>query len=90
MADNRLKSFADFTGGEAFFPTFETEFPAIFSNVSAMLRNQYSIAYNSSNTKHDGKFRKIRVDVTTDLKENGKQMKLKVLTRKGYMAKQGA
>lgn len=90
MADNRLKSFADFTGGGFFAPRFITEFPDIYRTISAELRNQYSIAYNSSNSKHDGKFRKIRVEVGVDLQEKGKPMKLKVLTRKGYMAKQGA
>ena len=89
MADNRLKSFAEFTGGEFYAPRFITEFPDIYKNISAELRNQYSIAYNSTNTKHDGKFRKIRVEVGVDLQEKGKPMKLKVLTRKGYMAKQG-
>ncbi len=56
MSDNRLRSFAEFTGGEAFFPRFVTEFPSIFSNISTMLRNQYSIAYASTNTKKDGKY----------------------------------
>jgi Ca-activated chloride channel homolog len=87
MADNRLKTFAEFTGGEAYFPRFVTEFPSIFSNISAQLRNQYSIAYASSNPKRDGKFRKIKVDVAADLHNSGgKPEKLKVLTRKGYLA----
>ena len=89
MADNRLRSFAEFTGGAAYFPRMETEFPAIFSNISELLRNQYSIAYASSNTKKDGKFRKIRVDVNADLKDaKGRPLKLKVITRKGYIAKE--
>ena len=89
MSDNRLHSFADFTGGAAYFPRFVTELPSIFNNVSALLRNQYSIAYASSNTKRDGKFRKIRVDVNADVMEKGKPAKLKVMTRKGYLAKEG-
>ncbi len=89
MADNRLRSFAEYTGGAAYFPRFVTELPSIFSNVSAMLRNQYNIAYVSSNTKRDGKFRKIRVEVNAELKdEKGKPVKFKVLTRKGYQAKE--
>jgi Ca-activated chloride channel family protein len=87
MADNRLRSFADFTGGEAYFPRFVTEFPSIFENISIQLRNQYSIAYVSSNTKKDGKFRKIRVDVNADISNDGKPDELKVFTRKGYQAK---
>jgi VWFA-related protein len=89
MADNRLKSFADFSGGAAYFPRFQTELPAIFSNVSQLLRSQYSIAYASTNTNKDGKFRKIRVDVNTPLTDaKGKPVKLKVITRKGYLAKE--
>jgi Ca-activated chloride channel homolog len=86
MADNRLKSFAEFTGGEAFFPRFTSEYPSIFANISRLLRNQYSISYASSNTVKDGKFRKIRVEVKTDLMEKGKPMKINVVTRKGYIA----
>jgi Ca-activated chloride channel family protein len=87
MSDNRLRSFADYTGGAAYFPRFITEFPAIFNNVSALLRNQYSIAYVSSNTRRDGKFRKIRVEVNADITDKGKPVKLKVTTRRGYLAK---
>jgi VWFA-related protein len=87
MADNRLRSFADATGGQAWFPRFDTELPSIFKDLSQMLRSQYSIAYVSSNTKKDGKFRKIRVEVNADVTRNGKPVKLKILTRKGYQAK---
>lgn len=88
MSDNRLRSFSEFTGGEAYFPRFVTEFPSIFNNISTLLRNQYSIAYASSNSKKDGKFRKIRVDVSADINGDGKPDKVKVLTRKGYLSKE--
>jgi VWFA-related protein len=87
MADNRLRSFADFTGGQAWFPRFDTELPSIFKDISQMLRSQYSIAYVSSNTKKDGKYRKIRIEVNADISRKGKPVKLKVLARKGYQAK---
>ena len=87
MADNRLRSFADLSGGAAYFPRFQSELPSIFKNISQMLRNQFSIAYASTNTNKDGKFRKIRVDVNTPLTDaKGKPLKLKVITRKGYKA----
>lgn len=90
MADNRLRSFADFTGGASYFPRFQTELPGIFNNISTLLRNQYSIAYASSNTRKDGKFRKIRVEVDAKLTDaKGKPIKLKVIHRKGYLAKEG-
>jgi len=88
MGDNRLKSFADYTGGAAFFPRYSTELPSIFNNISTALRSQYSIGYVSTNTKMDGKFRNVKVEVQTDLKDNkGKPIKTKVTTRKGYTAK---
>jgi VWFA-related protein len=88
MSDNRLRSFAEFTGGAAYFPRFVTEFPSIFGNISALLRNQYSIGYVSTNTKRDSKFRKIRVDVAVDLNSDGKPDKVKVQTRKGYIPRE--
>jgi VWFA-related protein len=90
QSDNRLRTFADLTGGAAYFPRFETELPSIFGTISNLLRNQYSIAYSSSNTSHDGKYRKLRVEVSEPgfVDKKGKPVKLKVVTRKGYQAKQ--
>lgn len=88
MADNRLRSVAELTGGDAYFPRFPTELPAIFKNISNSLRNQYSLAYASTNTKRDGKFRKIRVQAQADLNHDGKLVDLKVQTRQGYQARE--
>ena len=86
-SDNRLKSFAELTGGEAFFPRFAGEFKSIFENISNSLRNQYSLGYISSNTKRDGKFRKIEIKVKkTLLDQKGKMQKLTARHRKGYYA----
>ena len=88
MGDNRLKSFADYTGGAAFFPRYFTELPGIFNNISTALRSQYSIGYVSTNTKKDGKFRNVKVEATTDIKDKkGNPIKTKVVTRRGYTAK---
>lgn len=87
-ADNRLRSFAELTGGEVFFPRFSTELRSIFKNISNSLRNQYSLGYAPSNTKHDGKFRKIRVEARADVNHDGKVIDLKVQTRQGYLARE--
>lgn len=88
MADNRLRSFAELTGGVAFFPRFNTEFPAIFNTISIMLRNQYSIGYVSSNTsKEPDKYRKIKLEVNVDADQDGKPDKLVIYTRQGYKTK---
>lgn len=86
QADATLKAFAKFTGGHAFFPRFIQEFPGIFETISQLLRHQYSLAYVSTNTKKDGKFRKIRVEVEADIDGDGKADPLKVSHREGYTA----
>lgn len=88
MADNRLRSLAELTGGDSYFPRFPSEFPSIFKNISNSLRNQYSLAYVSSNPKRDGKFRKIRVEAMADINQNGKPVQFKVQTRQGYLARE--
>lgn len=87
QADGVLKEFAKYTGGEAFFPRFSTQFRSIFETISLLLRNQYSMGYVSTNTKRDGKLRKIKVEVDADVDGNGKPDKLKVTHRRGYLAK---
>ncbi|RPI27492.1 MAG: VWA domain-containing protein [Acidobacteria bacterium] len=86
QADSTLKQFAKSTGGAAFFPRFITEYPGIFQTISALLRHQYSISYTPTNTKMDGKLRKIKVEVEADIDGDGKPDKLKAQHREGYLA----
>ena len=67
QAQNTLKTFADETGGAYFPMTFPGEIPGILSNINAMMRNQYSLAY-SAGDRRDGKRHKIvvKVDVNGD------------------------
>jgi len=85
QGDATLKYFARYTGGESYFPRFITEYPAIFQNISAMLRHQYSLGYVSSNTKKDNKYRKIKVEVKADVDGDGNPDKLKTRHREGYL-----
>jgi len=94
QADNQMKTFAKETGGMAFFPRFYGEFPAIYNEISQSLRNQYSLAYNPSNNKKDGTFRKIKIELVnpstneplrmTDQK--GKPFKYSIVAKNGYTA----
>ena len=79
--DKILRSLALETGGQAFFPTTTQEFARSFESISAELRSQFSLAYNSTNARRDGVFRKIRI--VSD------QKKWVVRTRKGYFAPTG-
>jgi Ca-activated chloride channel homolog len=56
-----LRRFAQQTGGRAFFPTQATELASIYAQIRADLSNQYSLAYESTNPRRDGQFRRIAV-----------------------------
>jgi VWFA-related protein len=84
QADSALKAFTKYTGGQAFFPRFLSQYAGHFQAISKLLRHQYSLGYISTNTAKDGKFRKIKVKVTVDIDDNGKPDKLKVKHREGY------
>ena len=92
--DNQLNTFAKLTGGRAYFPRFEGELPGIFQEISADIRNQYTISYHPTNAKLDGTYRKLKVEVQSPdggpLKvrdQKGKEVKMVVYAREGYTAK---
>lgn len=65
QADNTLNTFAKETGG-AYFPyTFDGEIPKILGNINALLRSQYSLAFNPGDVR-DGKQHKLKVSVDVD------------------------
>ena len=63
QADNEMNTFARLTGGRAYFPRFQAEFPEIFHDIGGDIRNQYSLAYHPTNPKLDGTYRKLKVEV---------------------------
>ena len=62
QADNTLKTFAKETGGAYYPVTFEGELPKVLGSINALLRSQYSLAFNPGDVR-DGKQHKIRVSV---------------------------
>jgi Ca-activated chloride channel family protein len=77
-----LQNLADVTGALAFFPTELQSLPEICRQIGADLKNQYVIGYRSSNSASDGKWRKLRVNVTPP-----KGIKhLSVRAKSGYFA----
>jgi VWFA-related protein len=87
QADNVMRSLAEATGGTAFFPRFVGEYPSIYQQVAANLRNEYSIGFVPKVRKLDGKLHKLRVEVPPlDVNHDGKPDKLKVRHKKGYYA----
>jgi len=65
QADNTLQTFAKETGGAYFPVTFEGELPKVLGSINALLRSQYSLAFNPGDV-HDGKQHKLRVSVDVD------------------------
>lgn len=94
QGDNEMRTFASMTGGRAYFPRFEGELPELFGDISNDIRNEYSISYHPSNTKLDGTYRKLKVQVVAPdggpLKvrdQKGKDVKIEIYARDGYTAK---
>ncbi len=94
QAENQLTTFARLTGGRFYNPRFEGELPGIFHDIAADIRNQYSLAYHPTNTKLDGTYRKLKVELQGPdggpLKirdQKGKDLKVIVYAREGYTAK---
>jgi VWFA-related protein len=94
QADNEMRTFAAMTGGRAYFPRFQAEFGEIFRDIGDDIRHQYSLAYSPTNTKLDGTYRKLKVQVVApdggQLKvkdQKGKDVKIEVVARDGYTAK---
>jgi VWFA-related protein len=93
QADNQLRSFARLSGGRAYFPQFEGEFPEIYRDISAALRNEYQISYSPTNPARDGQFRKLQVEIVGPdgkpgkiVDSRGREIKYTVRHREGYYA----
>jgi len=94
QGDNEMRTFAAMTGGRAYFPRFEGELPELFGDISSDIRNQYTLSYAPTNSKLDGTYRKLKVQVVgpdgSPLKvkdQKGKDVKIDVVARDGYTAK---
>ena len=94
QADNEMRTFAAMTGGRAYFPRFEGELPELFGEISDDIRHQYVLSYSPTNSKLDGTYRKLKVQVVAPdggpLKvrdQKGKDVKIDVVAREGYTAK---
>jgi len=94
QADNEMRNFAAMTGGRAYFPRFQAEFGEIFQDIGNDIRHEYTLAYSPTNTKLDGTYRKLKVEVVAPdgkpLKvrdQKGKDVKIDVVARDGYTAK---
>jgi len=81
--EEQINSIADVTGGKAFFPKEVSELNPIFEAIAHDLKNQYRLAYVSSNQGKKGEWRRIDVQL-----ESAKERKLKIRAKRGYYAKE--
>jgi VWFA-related protein len=95
QADNEMRTFASLTGGASYFPRFTGELPDIFNEINQNIRAKYELVYHPTNSRQDGTFRKLRVELVDDegqplrmQDEKHKQLKYDIITRDGYRAKQ--
>jgi VWFA-related protein len=72
------KRLTDETGGRTIVVRSEKNLEAAFDQISEELRSQYTVGYTPTNKKHDGSYRKIKVEM--------KDKEYSVLTRRGYYA----
>lgn len=77
-ARRELREMADKTGGRVYPVKQLQQLEAVYSQIAAELHTLYSVAYYPANEKHDGKWRKIKVEV--------KRPGFTARTRSGYRA----
>lgn len=93
VSNEQLKTFASDTGGRAYFPRFQGEWPGIFKMIHDYMRSNYTLTYQPSNQTKDGKYRRLKVELVNEdnqpLKvqdEKGKPIKVQIVTKAGYKA----
>lgn len=92
-ADARLRALAEASAGQAYFPESAVELDGIYAEIGERLRNLYSLAYQPSNSKRDGGFRRISVELVDENGaplvwhgSGGAPVSLRVFARPGYFA----
>jgi Ca-activated chloride channel homolog len=81
-AKRALEDIAKASGGMSYFPENVSDVKNICEQVAHDIRNQYTLAYYPTNTKRDGTFRSVQVEV---IPPRGRG-KLVARTRNGYYA----
>jgi VWFA-related protein len=94
QADNQMNTFARMTGGHWYKPRLQGELPEIFREIAGSIRNQYTITYKPTNTKQDGTYRKLKVELVgpndkpLEIKDQkNHDIKYQIIARDGYTAK---
>lgn len=76
-----LRQIAQAAGGQAFFPASVQQLDKVYEQVAAAIRGRYTVGYVSTNTKLDGRWRKVEIKVKRpDARD------LRIQARRGYYA----
>ncbi len=62
-AEYSMKTLAQETGAQAYFPMEISELKGVYASIAEELASQYSIGYAPTNPRHDGRFRRIVVQI---------------------------
>ena len=73
-----LKTLAEETGGRPYFPDKVSELQGVYEEIATELKSQYYITYEPSNSRWDGRWRKIELKAP--------KMDVDIRTRSGYYA----
>jgi len=76
-----LRQLSQETGGRSFFPNQVSDLTNVYGQIADELSSQYTIGYTPRNTRHDGKWRRVVVQVT--------RTGLSARTKQGYFAQTG-
>ena len=95
QADNEMRTFAQSTGGMWFEPKFTGELPDMVRTINENIRAKYELVYRPTNSKQDGTYRKLRVELVDNegqplrmQDEKKKPLKYQIIARDGYRANQ--
>jgi VWFA-related protein len=93
QARSQLNTFAELTGGMAFFPRFQAGLPDLFRSITGFLRSEYTLSFTPEDAARNGKYHRLAVEVVgrdgkplTVVNEKGRRRKVTVIARAGYIA----
>jgi Ca-activated chloride channel family protein len=78
---SRLHRIAELTGGQAFFPLGADTLDSVYQRIVAEVNGQYSLGYASSDTRADGRWRRVQIKLVGEAARG-----VRVRTRSGYFA----
>ena len=81
MQQSRLTMLTRETGGDAFFPANKRDLQTAYARILDELGSRYTIGYEPSGPRADGRFHKIQVRLTAPSAKD-----IKIRTRSGYLA----